>query len=187
LLAGVIDVSPRNVSALVLLGAARLAAGRHRDAVPPLARAASLSAMNADIHFNLGLARLGSGDVARAEAAWRKTLQLQPRFAEAAANLADVLLRTGRPDAAAGVLAAASRHDVESPLLDFLGGKLAAHRGDRAAARRNLERALARGLPPSAGGEARALLDSLEPAPGALGPRGRAAPRPGRVKGEEKP
>jgi tetratricopeptide (TPR) repeat protein len=152
--------SPRNVSALVLLGSARLTAGRHRGAVAPLTEARTLAPLNPDVHFNLGLARLGSGEVAAAEAAWRRTLELRPRFAEASANLADVLLRTGRAEAASSVLDEASRHDVESPLLDFLAGKLAVQRGDAGAARRSLERALARGLPPDAAREARALLDA---------------------------
>ena len=159
-LASVLARSPRNVSALVLLGSARLTAGRHREAVAPLTEARTLAPLNPDVHFNLGLARLGSGEVAAAEAAWRRTLELRPRFAEASANLADVLLRTGRAEAASSVLDEASRHGVESPLLDFLAGKLAAERGDAGAARRSLERALVRGLPPDAAREARALLDA---------------------------
>jgi len=186
-LASVLARSPRNVSALVLLGSARLAAGRPRDAVAPLTEARALAPLNPDVHFNLGLARLGSGDVAAAEAAWRKTLELHPRFAEAAANLADVLLRTGRAEAAAAVVEAASRRDVESPLLDFLAGKLAVQRGDRGAARRSLERALARGLPPDAAREARVLLDAQGAAPRDPGPNGRPPGAPGTPEGGGKP
>src|SRR5262249_29677798 len=96
LLEGVIRLSPRNLSAFVLLGSGRIMGGQPAAAVEPLTRAGELAPYNSDVQFNLGLAWSGRGDAARAEKAWRRTLALAPRYQDAAVNLVDLLMQTGR-------------------------------------------------------------------------------------------
>jgi Flp pilus assembly protein TadD len=153
--------SPRNVSALVLTGVAQLQAGRPQAAVAPLRRAAEIAPANADVPFNLGLAMLALGDAARAEDAFRRTLALAPRYHDAAVNLVDLLLQTNRPADAQKAFEAARRAGLESPLLDYLEGKLAARRGEPGKAQAALKRALGSGgLPPAAAADARRLLEA---------------------------
>jgi choline-sulfatase len=151
--------SPRNVSALVLTGVAQLQAGRPQAAVAPLRRAAEVAPANADVPFNLGLAMLALGDATHAEEAFRRTLALAPRYHDAAVNLVDLLLQTGRPADAQNAFEAARKAGLESPLLDYLDGKLAAGRGEPGKAQAALTRALdSGGLPPAAAEDARRLL-----------------------------
>jgi len=150
--------SPRNLSALVLLGSAHLMAGHPRRALGPLQKATEVGPANAEAAFNLGLAWAGVGDASRAEEAWRRTLALAPRTTDAAVNLIDLLSRTERPAEAEAVLADARKRALESPLLDLLEGRLTLSRGDRLGARLALEKALRGNLPPPAAAEARALL-----------------------------
>lgn len=162
-LESVLEQSPQNLSALVLLGSVRIMGGQAAKAVVPLERAAALAPLNADVQFNLGLARLGRGDAPGAEKAWRRTLQLAPRYRDAAVNLVDLLAKTNRLAEAESALADSRRSGVESPLLDYLEGKLAAARGDGVAARAALTRALVGSLPAPAAADAKALLASLDP------------------------
>ena len=162
LLAGVLRQSPRNLSALVLTGSCRLLQGRPALALEPLRRATRLAPTNADAHFNLGLACLGTGDGRCAEAAFRRALALEPRRAEAAANLVDLLLQLGRPAEAQKAFAEARAAGAASPLLDYLEGKLALARGEREAGRSALQRALQGGLPPAVAADAQARLRAAE-------------------------
>jgi arylsulfatase A-like enzyme/thioredoxin-like negative regulator of GroEL len=157
----VIDLSPRNLSALVLLGSSRILGGQPAKALGPLERASALAPFNADVPFNVGLARLGKGDAPGAEKAWRRTLRLAPRHKDAALNLADLLMKTGRSEEAERVLGEARRNGLHAALLDYLEGKLALQRGDPAAARAALARSLAGSLPAPVAAEARAMVDSL--------------------------
>ena len=161
LLGGVIRQSPRNLSAFVLLGASRIAGGRPDSAVEPLTRAAELAPYNSDVQFNLGLAWSGRGDAARAEKAWRRALALTPRYQDAAVNLVNMLMQTGHATEAEQALKEARQAGIEGPLLDFLEGRQAARRGDVAAARAALTRALAGSLSPSVAAEAQKALASL--------------------------
>lgn len=162
LLERVAAMSPRNVSALVLTGAAYIMAGNPQAALDPLDNAERIAPQNADVHFNLGLAWLGINRPDRAEAAWRRALELAPRHEQAAINLIDLLIRTGRPREAAPILRAVRQRALSSPLFDYLEGKLAILRNDREAARTNLNRALAAGLPPAVAEDARTLLKAIE-------------------------
>jgi arylsulfatase A-like enzyme/Tfp pilus assembly protein PilF len=157
----VIEHSPRNVSALVLLGSSRILSGQPGKALDPLERAASLAPFNADVPFNIGLARSSLGDARRAEEAWRRALHLAPRHTDAAVNLVDLLVKTGRSEEAQRVLGESRRNGLHGALLDYLEGKLALQRGDPAAARAALARALAGSLPEPVAAEARAILGSL--------------------------
>jgi Tfp pilus assembly protein PilF len=113
------------------------------------------------VQFNLGLAWSGRGDAARAEKAWRRTLALAPRYQDAAVNLVNMLLQTGHATEAEQALKDARQAGIEGPLLDFLEGKLAARRGDVAAARAALTRALGGSLAPPVAAEAQKTLASL--------------------------
>ncbi len=151
--------SPRNVSALILIGAAQLRAGRPRLALDPLRKAEALAPLNAEIPFNLGLACVGADHADGAEKAFRRALELTPRFHDAAVNLVDLLIQTGRAEEAEAAFGAARRAELQGPLLDFLEGKLALQRGERLAAEEALGRALRSGaLPAAAAVEARRLL-----------------------------
>jgi Tfp pilus assembly protein PilF len=153
--------SPRNVSALTLLGISHIVAGQPRRAIDPLERAARLAPANADVQFNLGLAQAGVGSVPGAEGAFRRAVTLAPRNHDAAVSLVDLLVNTGRLEEGWKTLQGARKAGLESPQLDFLEGKLAAARGDRERARVLLERSLSGGLPAAAAEQARALLRSL--------------------------
>ena len=157
----VIERSPRNLSALVLLGSSRILSGQPGKALGPLERAAALAPFNADVPFNIGLARLGLGDPLGAEKAWRRTLTLAPRHKDAAVNLVDLLMKTDRPEEAERVLGDSRRNGLHAALLDYLEGKLAMQREDPATARAALARALAGSLPAPVAAEARAMLDSV--------------------------
>jgi arylsulfatase A-like enzyme len=155
------DQSPDSLSALVLQGSALLQSARPGEALAPLRRAAELSPANADVRYNLGLALLGSGDDAGAEAAWRATIALAPRYHDAVANLVDLLQSSGRSSEGERALREGRRRGLESPVLDFLEGRLAWERGDAATARTALTRALAGPLPPALARDARQLLAAL--------------------------
>jgi arylsulfatase A-like enzyme/Flp pilus assembly protein TadD len=157
----VIERSPRNLSALALLGSSRISNGQPAEALGPLERAAALAPFNADVLFNIGLARLGLGDASLAEKAWRRTLFLAPRHKDAAVNLVDLLMKTDRAEEAERVLGESRRNGLRGALLDYLEARLALWHGDRAAARALLARALSGSLPDPVAAEARAMLDSL--------------------------
>ena len=155
------SLSPRNVSALILTGAAHLRAGRPRLALTPLRRAEAIAPLNAEVAFNLGLACLGADDAAGAERAFRRALALAPRLHDAAVNLVDLLLQTGRVAEAQAAFAEARSSGLSSPLFDFLEGKLALQRGERLAAQEAMGRALRSGALPSAvAAEAHRLLQN---------------------------
>ncbi len=161
ILAEVTNRSPRNISALVLLGSSRLMGGRPAPAVEPLRRATEIAPGNAEAHFNLGLAWLSVGKPEEAERAWRRSLAINPRRPDAAANLIDLMLRAKRLDDAQVALNQARRHQLGEPILDFLEGKLAIQRRDAPRARAALNRALKGSLPEPAASEARELLRRL--------------------------
>lgn len=161
ILAPLVEKTPGNLSALILLGSAYIELGRAELATTPLREAAVLAPQNADVQFNLGIALMGTGDPAGAEQAWRTTLVLSPRYLEAAVNLADLLLRSQRGREARELLRAARAQALESPLLDYLEGRAALDAGDPASAREALLRALSRPLPPPVARDARYLLATL--------------------------
>jgi len=70
-------------------GTARLGAGRGRQAVAPLEKAAKAAGreLAPSAHYNLGGARLAAGDAAGAAEAFKQTLRLQPDNQDAKYNL----------------------------------------------------------------------------------------------------
>ena len=79
--------------------AARLA-GMPEEALQRLARAAAVQPENADIHLQTGLALLALGRLDEAEAAFRRTLELAPAYADARLGLARVAQRRNDPTTA---------------------------------------------------------------------------------------
>jgi predicted O-linked N-acetylglucosamine transferase (SPINDLY family) len=69
---------PEDGRAWQLLGAARLSAGRDREAVEALTRASELTPDNASVWDNLGLAWHRVKDYERADACFRRCVRLQP-------------------------------------------------------------------------------------------------------------
>ena len=94
-------------------------------------------------------------------AAWRMALQVSPRYLEAAANLIDLLLVTGRVDDAARALAEARAEGLDDPLVDYLEGRVALAAGEPERARAALGRASNGTLPPEIARDTRARLRQL--------------------------
>ncbi len=157
-------VNPANLSAQVLLGSAWIEAGRPDLAIDPLRRAAELQPVQTDVQFNLGIALSSTGDLPGAEGAWRASLRASPRNLMAAANLIDLLQQSGRPQPAWEVLQQIRAEGVDSPVLDYLEGRIALQRGDGPSARAALTRALQGNLPPAIRADAQATLSAI-PAP----------------------
>src|SRR4029453_10610488 len=76
-------------------GVAARHAGDPEEALRRLGRAAQSEPRNADIHLQLGLAQLALGHLDEAEAAFRRTLDLAPDYADAKLGLARVAQRRG--------------------------------------------------------------------------------------------
>lgn len=75
-------------------------------------------------YLELGSRALEAGDLATAEAHFRRAVELEPRSARARADLGAVLLLQGRWDDAAAELEAARAADPASPEAWFLTGML---------------------------------------------------------------
>jgi YaiO family outer membrane protein len=76
-------------------GVAARQAGDPETALKHLGRAAQAEPENADIHLQIGLAQLATGNLDGAEAAFRRTLDLAPDYADARLGLARVAQRRG--------------------------------------------------------------------------------------------
>jgi len=76
-------------------GVAARHAGNPEEALKRLVRAAEAEPGNADIHLQIGFANLAMGFLDAAEAAFRRTLELAPEYADARLGLARVAQRRG--------------------------------------------------------------------------------------------
>lgn len=76
-------------------GVAARHAGHPEEALAHLGRAAAAEPKNADIHVQIGFANLAMGQLEAAEAAFRRTLELAPVYADARLGLARVAQRRG--------------------------------------------------------------------------------------------
>lgn len=102
-----LERDPDDSEALFLLGEIAHRLGRLDEAIALLHRAAVLSPRTSAFHRELGDACRASGDLARAEEAYRAVLALEPGDAEAQVALAAVSLKRGRPDEAERLVDAA--------------------------------------------------------------------------------
>ena len=98
LLLGALRVSPDDADVRRLLGVARCAQGRYRDAgylLEPLAREYP---RDAAARVALATAQAGMGNAAQAEATLKAALEIRPTMAEAHYNIAQLLMRKDPPD-----------------------------------------------------------------------------------------
>lgn len=98
---------------------------RATDAARHFAISARLAPESAATHFNLGTALTVAGELDRAEAEYRRALDIRPEYAQAHNNLGSLLLNTGRSDEAIGHLDEAARIDPGSAQAHYnLGAAL---------------------------------------------------------------
>jgi predicted TPR repeat methyltransferase len=110
----VLDVDPRLIEALYLLGLVCQLQGRLDDCVAAYRQALQGDPEHADTLHNLGAAYAGLGRLDEAAACCREAVRLRPDSAGAHANLGNVLLALGRPDEAVGCYQQALRLDPNS-------------------------------------------------------------------------
>ncbi|MBW8866443.1 MAG: tetratricopeptide repeat protein, partial [Acidobacteria bacterium] len=86
-----------SATALNGLGLLAIDAGRLADAAKSFERAAAIDSNNASYWANLGNARRAGGDRAGAEQAYRRALDVDARYADAANGLGVLLVEAQRP------------------------------------------------------------------------------------------
>jgi tetratricopeptide (TPR) repeat protein/ADP-heptose:LPS heptosyltransferase len=96
----ILQVEPRHVDALHLLGVLAHQTGRNDLAIAYIGKAIAQNANRAPFHSNLGAAYQALGKLSEAEACYRQALQLQPAYAQAHNNLGLALLDQGKLDEA---------------------------------------------------------------------------------------
>ena len=87
------------------------------------------------VHFNLGAAYQKKGDVAKAEAAMRRSFELDPLFVDGYVGLATVLAEAGKRDEAIEVVRQGVAANERSGRLQYALGVLAEGKGDAATAK----------------------------------------------------
>ena len=87
------------------------------------------------IHQRLGAAYKKRGDAAKAEASYRKSIELEPGFVDGRVSLATLLAETGRPDEAIEVVRQGAAANEESGRLQYALGVLQLGQGQNAAAK----------------------------------------------------
>ncbi len=106
-----------------LLGLARLhvASKRSADAAAVLQDALARHPRQRWFHDTLGTLAYQQGDLAGAERAFRKSIEIKPDGVQAYTSLSAILLRQQRPEAALAVLQQAMRHGANARLYGNLG------------------------------------------------------------------
>jgi len=87
------------------------------------------------VHFNLGSAYKKKGDVPKAEAAMRRSFELDPLFVDGYVGLATVLAEAGKRDEAIEVVRQGAAANGGSGRLQYALGVLAEGKGDAATAK----------------------------------------------------
>jgi Flp pilus assembly protein TadD len=93
------------------------------------------------IHQRLGAAYKKKGDVAKAEASYRKSIELDPGFVEGCLGLATLLAEAGKRDEAVEVVEQGAAANQKSGRLQYALGVLELGRGRNAAAKEALLKA----------------------------------------------
>ncbi len=130
----VLNVSPQDPRALLILASARRRQGDHADArslLEPLAKAHPGAART---HYELGLARAGSGDRTGGEAALRQAVSLDRELAEAWRSLGDELFRRGDVLGSEAAFAEHRRATLRDPRLKSAADALTGEAPERAEA-----------------------------------------------------
>lgn len=139
----VLRQAPRNPDALCMLGGARIALGRARDAVPPLKQAVAAEPRHGAALEHLGLAHLILGEYADAERVLREAAALPRAPASVFMRLGGSLLNQGRHAEAVVVLQKALALDPKDADCHLNLGLALAQTGDLAVARDHFQAALA--------------------------------------------
>lgn len=134
--------NPGNVPALLVLGQCRLASGDTARAEEVFRRALALDGRNHLAWFHLGNALAGRAPD-RAREAYETALSLAPRHAETYVNALGLLVAKRAFPEADALYLRALKAGVEDPDVELHGAVAALARGDAAAGRARLERALA--------------------------------------------
>ena len=108
---GVTGVSRPAATPTVLEGERLLSEGKAREALPVFERAVSEEPHDARAWLDLGLAREGIGDMARAQTAYRRAAQIDPGFPDPLNNLGVLLREDGNLDEAITMLERAVKLD----------------------------------------------------------------------------
>jgi len=146
---------------LVLLD---LAAGKPASALERVNQQIARAPQSGPLYDLLGLVQAARNDVAAAEAAYRRAVQLQPSLVDAHVRLAELYDATGRFDPAIAEADAARRLDGRNVRALMALGVGHQQRGDTALAREAYETAL--GLNPRYAGAANNLAYLLSEQPG---------------------
>jgi tetratricopeptide (TPR) repeat protein len=118
-----IAIDPRYAPVRNTLGLARLAAGRHADAIAAFDAARALDPSFFDAHFNFASASLAVRDATHAEEGFRRAIALRPRDYESHLGLAVALHDRGAPnDAVLAELSQCRAIDASRPEADFNEG-----------------------------------------------------------------
>jgi tetratricopeptide (TPR) repeat protein/SAM-dependent methyltransferase len=92
----VLAQDPRNADAYHLLGMVALQTGQNRAALELIGNAIAINGREASYHFHLAFGHQALGDLAKAEASYRRALVLKPNDPDTYNNLGNVLAVAGR-------------------------------------------------------------------------------------------
>lgn len=135
----VLKQAPRNPEALYLLGIARIAQGKVRDAVAPLQFVVAAEPRHGGALEHLGLALLMLGEFAEAERTLRAAAVLPGAPASVSMRLAVTILEQGRAAEAVSLLKRATLLDPEDTASHLNLGRALALSGDAEGAKREWE------------------------------------------------
>lgn len=138
----VLAADPAQPDALHLLGVVMMARGDHGAAHELLTAAVAAAPEMPGFHNALANANRGLGRLDDAVAAYRRALELDPKAAAVATNLAATLLEQGDLTGAAEAITQALDIDASYPDAHFVQGELHRIAGDAAAAEVSYRRAL---------------------------------------------
>jgi len=134
--------NPENVRARAVRGQALLSQKRFREAVVAFGEIVVLAPMVGTYRTDLGSSLAGAGELGKAEAEWRKAIELEPHLADPRAKLIATHLQKGEAAKAVALAKESAASGAESAELDFEIGLAYAVSGDTATAGRFLESAL---------------------------------------------
>jgi len=139
---GILGRSPNNIRALSIRGQALLAQKRYREAAVAFGEVVARTPTIAVNRWDLGSSLAGAEETAKAEAEWRKAIELEPHLAEPYVSLMAAYRGRGEMAKALALAKEAAASGAESAELDFEIGLAYATSGDASTAERWFESAL---------------------------------------------
>jgi tetratricopeptide (TPR) repeat protein len=97
----------------------QLRAGKYDEAEGAFKTLAAANPTIPEIQYNLGQVYEGKKDMAAAEAAYLKAIEIKPSYTDAASALAGVYQRTGHADKAAALMAKSAGENKDDPNVQF--------------------------------------------------------------------